>query len=275
MKEKYLESVKEYEKLCKMCLQLSANTHKRKVETWREEYGSYIFAKITTHAIAILKLIPNSPLFDLPNNFKIWDISSLSVIVRALIETYNVFYYLIIDEVEANELEFRFLIWNLHAECERLRMLNAIGSVNPALKEVEKSIEEYKEKLKTNSFFNNLNASKEKTKYRKGEKGIALSNTKISERAGISENYYKSTYKYLSSYTHTYPFSIQQISTFKANDEESLNLIKSQVESATGYLSFSIRDYTELFPDQKEVISDVKEIIDTWLEILNKFASDS
>ena len=105
MKEKYVESIKDYEKLCNICIQLSINTHKRKVNSWREEYGSYIFAKIATHSIAILKLLPYSPLFELPKNFKVWDISSLAVLVRALIETYNVFYYLIMDEID--DIEYR------------------------------------------------------------------------------------------------------------------------------------------------------------------------
>ena len=79
----------------------------------------------------------------------------------------------------------------------------------------------------------------------------------------------------MSSYAHTFPFSIQQISGFKANDEESLNLIKSQMDSASGYLSYSIRDYVKLFPDQESIISDVKEIMDIWLDVLSKIANDS
>lgn len=271
MKEKYIESIKDYENLCKMCLHLSINTHKRKVESWREEYGSFIFAKITLHAVAILKILPNSPLFELPQNFKVWDLSSLAVMVRALIETYNVFYYLIMDKIDDSELDFRYLIWHLHAESERLRMLREIGSANPAIKDIEESITEYKEKLLKNPFYETL-ISSDKTKFRKGESGISLTNSQISERAGISVNYYKSTYKYLSSYTHTYPFSIQQVSVFKADDEESLSLIKSQADTATGYLSYAIRDYVKIFPDQEKEIIPLKSVIDIWIYTLNNFA---
>jgi len=274
MKEKYVESIKDYEKLCNICIQLSINTHKRKVNSWREEYGSYIFAKIATHSIAILKLLPYSPLFELPKNFKVWDISSLAVLVRALIETYNVFYYLIMDEIDDIELDFRFIVWHLHSESERLRMLKSIGSINPAIKEIEKSIEVHKAKLLINSFYNSL-ASDERTKYRKGEVGISLTNLQISERAGISRNYYRSTYKFLSSYTHTFPFSIQQVSVFKADDEESLSLIKGQADTASGYLSYAIRDFVKLFPDQEINITGVKSTINIWLDVLNKIANDS
>lgn len=272
MKEKYLQSVKDLEQMVDTCINLSNNTHKREVSSWREEYGSYIFAKIVVHSIAILKMTPNSGLFEIPNNFKVWDISSLAVLLRALIETYNVFFYLIIDEVDETELEFRFLLWHLHSECERLRMLQSIGSTNPVIKNVEKDIEDFRTKLLNNDFFKRKN-SKERSPYRKGEVGIALTNSQISEKAGISVNFYKSAYKFLSSYTHTFPFSIQQIAVFKADDEESLNLINTIVETASGYLSFSIRDFVKIFPDQKETIKDVDEKVKVWLGVLNKLAS--
>lgn len=272
MKEKHIQSVNDLEQIVDCCISLSNNTHKRKVSTWREEYGSYIFAKLVVHSIAILKLTPNSKLFEIPNNFKVWDISSLAVLVRALIETYNVFFYLIIDEVDEIELEFRFLLWHLHSECERLRMLKSIGSTNPIIKVVEKDIEDYKQKLLNNDFFKSKN-SKERSSFRKGEVGIVLTNSQISEKAGISVNFYKSAYKFLSSYTHTFPFSIQQIAVFKADDEESLSLINSIVETTSGYLSFAIRDFVKVFPDQKETTKDVDEKIKIWLEVLNKLAS--
>jgi hypothetical protein len=273
MKEKYSNSVQDLEKLVNTCILLSNNTHERKVATWREEYGSYIFAKLCVHSIGILKLVPESSLFNLPNNFKVWDIASLSVLVRTVIETYNVFYYLIIDEVDDNELEFRFLLWRLHSECERKRMLNSIGSTNPKIKEIENDIEEYKSKLLINDFYKSKN-SNERSSYRRGETGIALTNSQISERAGISINFYKSTYRYLSSYVHTFPFSIQQIAVFKADDEESLSLIKTLIDTTSGYLSFVIRDFVKLFPDQKEITKEVDELTKVWLDVLNKLASN-
>lgn len=273
MKERYLQSVKDYEKLCDACIKLSINTHHRKVETWREEYGSHIYAKIATHSVALLKLIPESSLFKLPNNFEVWDVSSLAVLVRALMETYYVFHYLIIEEIPEEELEFRFILWHLHAESERLRMLKAIGSTNPKIGTVEKDIAALKAKLLQNSFYLTKN-SDARSKYRKGEEGIALSNSQISEKAGISINYYKSTYKFLSSYTHTFPFSIQQVSTFKVDDEESINLLKGLVDISLGYISFAIRDYVKLFPDQDSSTKDIRDIMNIWLDVLKKIATN-
>lgn len=273
MKEKYLNSVQDLERLIATCITLSNNTHKREVDSWRKEYGSYIFAKMCVHTIGIQKLVPESSLFNIPNNFKVWDISSLSVLIRSLIEAYHVFYYLIIDEIDEKELEFRFLLWHLHSECERKRMLNAIGSTNPQIKKVEKDIEDYKTKLLKNDFYISRNHD-ERRSYRRGEIGIALSNLQISQRAGISENYYRATYKYLSSFVHTLPFSIQQIAEFKAGEDESLGLIKSLAETTSGYLSFAIRDFVELFPDQKIVTKEVDDLVSLWLDVLNKLASN-
>lgn len=270
----YLKTIKEYGQLSNKCIELSSNTNNREVKTWREEYGSHIFAKLTMHSIAISKLLPNTKLYEIPSNFKIWDISSLAVIVRALIETYNVFYYLIIEEVDESEKEFRYLIWHLHSESERLKMLKSIGSKNPAISEIENEIRQFREKLLENEYYIAKTNSKQKAKLRKGEIGFDKTSTQISESAGISKNYFRAVYKNLSSHTHTYPFSIKQISVFRAGDTESLELLKSYANTSSGYLSLAIRDFVKIFPDQELNINDVKNMIDLWSHVFKNIAND-
>ncbi|MEN8191861.1 MAG: methionyl-tRNA formyltransferase [Bacteroidota bacterium] len=271
----YLKTIKEYEQLSNKCIELSSNTSNRKVKTWREEYASHIFAKLTMHSIAITKFLPNTKLYEIPSNFKIWDLSSLAVIVRALIETYNIFYYLIIDEVDESEKEFRYIIWHLHSESERLRMLKSIGSTNSAIPEIENEIRQLKEKLLENEYYIAKTDSKQKAKLRKGEIGFDKTSTQISESAGISKNYYRAIYKDLSSHIHTFPFSIKQISVFKAGDTESLGLLKSYADTSSGYLSLSIRDFVKIFPDQESNITNEKQIIDLWEHVFENIASEN
>ncbi len=263
MPENYLEDLKKFDMLCKAATKLSIDTHGRKVDSWREEYGSRIFGKIVATAIAILKLLPESQLFNLIGNFKIWDISSISVLARSLLETYNIFYYLIIQEIENDELEFRFIVWNLHSQVERLKMLDLIKSKHPEIEMIKNDIQKWKYKLENNSFYQAL-TNDQKKDFRKGKKGIFLTNTQISEKAGIDPDYYKSTYKSLSSYVHTFPFSISQIAFFKFGDPDSLSLLNTVLQDTTGYLSLSVRDFVKMVPDQKSCLSsDIFEIIDT------------
>jgi hypothetical protein len=261
---KYLQSLQTLEALCQMATRLSLDTSGRTDATWREKYGSHIFGKICMTAIAILKLLPKSRFNVAVNNMEIWDISSVCTLARSLIDAYYSFNYLIIEKVDKHELGFRFTLWSLHSESERLKMLELIKSTSNKLDEIRKNIEELTRKLRSNKFYKSLD-SKAQKKFSSGEIGIFLTNTQISKNAGVNPNYYKAVYKYLSNYVHTYSFSISQIALFKAGDLESLRLLQTAVGYCTGYLCLAIRDFTKLFPDQRSNLSiDIIETIKDW-----------
>ncbi|MCJ7459234.1 MAG: DUF5677 domain-containing protein [candidate division Zixibacteria bacterium] len=274
MDGKYLQGIRTLESLCKTASKLSIATSGREVSTWREAYGSHIFGKICLTGIAILKLLPQSVFYFAPKGLEVWDISSVCILTRSLIDTYNVFHYLIIQKVENEELEFRFVLWNLHSETERLKMLELSKSKSEKLEKIKQYVESLKEKLGDNKFYQKLDL-KEQKKCCTGEKGIYLKNTDISRNAGINPDYYKSTYKYLSQYVHTYPFSISQIIPFKADDTESQKLFKPIIGYCTGYLCVSTRDFVNIFPDQSgNIPSEIIKTIEDWEYIMRNIFSD-
>lgn len=215
----YLIDLMKLEHLVQRTIQLSMATSGREVRTWREGVGSHIFAKICATGIATLKVFPRSGYYVPVNGSEIWDISSVCCLSRSLIDSYNSFFYLTVDNVDESELEFRYTLWNLHSESERLKMLDLMGLTRPRgegveleeqnqrLSRLRESIEEWKNKLTNNSFHRNLSQNVQ-LEHASGDKGIFLTNSEISERAGIAPAYYKATYKYLSNYVHTYAFSI-------------------------------------------------------------------
>ncbi len=268
MEDEYLLDLRTLEDLSQTAVKLSIATSGREVSIWREEYGSHIFGKICMTAIAILKLLPKSKFNVAVNNMEIWDISSVCTLARSLIDAYYSFQYLIIEKVDKHELEFRFTLWSLHSESERLKMLELIKSTSNKLDEIRKNIEELRRKLRSNKFYKSLD-SKAQKKFSSGEIGMFLTNTQISKNAGINPNYYKAVYKYLSNYVHTFSFSISQIASFKAGDPESLRLLKTAVGYCTGYLCLAIRDFVKLVPDQLSNLShDIIETIKDWVYIV-------
>lgn len=272
--DKYLEDLRTFESLCQTANNLSIATGGREVSSQREEYGSHIFGKICVTGIAILKLLPKSVFYSSPKDLQIWDISSVCILARSLIDTYNIFHYLIIQEVDNVELEFRFVVWNLHSEAERLKMLELSKSKSEKLAKIRQDIEGFKVKLKNNKFYQRLDL-KEQRKYYSGEKGVFLKNTDISRNAGINPDYYKSIYKYLSQYVHTYPFSISQITQFNASDTESQKLFEPIIEYSTGYLGLSIRDFLKIFPDQSvNIPPEITQIIEDREYIMKNIFSD-
>lgn len=259
IEKRYSESLKTLEELCKIAIELSNATSGRTVDSWQKEYGSHIFGNICMKIVSILKLLPKSSFYQTVNNVEFWDMSSVCILTRSLIEAYNVFYYLSIDETDKDGLEFRYLFWNLSEDCERLNMLEQINSKNTEVS--RRNMEEFKEKIKNNEFYKKCDKKifNERKKY-----GIFLTNNQISEKAGII-NYYKSTYKYLSNYVHICPLSISQIAAFKANDAESIGILTTVINEATAYFCLCIRDFVKLFPDQVDKLNpQVAETIETW-----------
>lgn len=276
----YLIDLLKLEHFAQRAIQVSMATSCRTVTTWREERGSHIFAKICATAIAALKFFPRSKYYTATDGAEIWDISSVCCLTRSLMDCYNSFFYLIIDDVEGPELDFRHILWNLHSECQRLKMLELMGLATPGgeegeleerdprLPDLRRSIEEWKSKLMNNVFYQNLNG-RVQSDYLSGKKGIFLTNSQISDRAGIAPSYYKATYIYLSNYVHTYAFSISQIALFRGGDIESLQLFKTVVGYCTGYLCVALRDFVRVFPDQSSALSEEdRELIEDWESIL-------
>lgn len=103
---------------------VSKLTYGKSVKSIREEYGLHIFGKISCHAFSVLKLSPQSKYYNLYDNLSINDFNSICTLARALIDTYYVFYYLIVDNITQDEFEFRYTLWLYQGEIKRFELLN-------------------------------------------------------------------------------------------------------------------------------------------------------
>ncbi|MCK4560815.1 MAG: hypothetical protein KAV45_13610 [Calditrichia bacterium] len=266
MDDQYLKSVKEIEDLFKFMLKLSNDTDGRSVDTRREEVGSQIFTKICLHTASILRILPHSTYSKTDKKFQIWDYTSVAVLSRSIMDAYHVLYYLCIDDISNDELDFRFLVWDYHAESRRYKQLVLIGSQHEEVPKLEKEVINLKNEVKNHTFLNNLNKNTRKGVVR-GEIPFILSNKEIAQSAGISEKFHEVSYMYLSSYIHTFPYSISQTSAIRKS-EEILDLIKPIIDRCVGYLCLSIRDFISLVPDQRVyLVSSLQEKIDKWEDI--------
>lgn len=259
----YSQTIETLENLFKFVFKLSNDTHGRSVETRREEVGSFIFTKIGLHAHSILRLTPQSSFNQPDKNLEIWDNTSIAVLARALIEAYYIFFYMAIEDISQEEMEFRFLLWDYHSENRRLKKLMAIGSKNQALELLAKNVDHLKRAVKDHQYFNMIDHRRHR-KIIKGDVPILLTNKKIAEKAGIDPNYHEATYNLLSSYIHTFPFSISQISAIN-DTEQILELMEVVLNECIGYLCFAIRDFVILFPDQKVyMVQSIQQNIEIW-----------
>lgn len=236
--------------------------------TWRMEETSLAFAKIGITCWTFLRMIPGSSYNGPVKGYAVWDLSAAATQCRCLIEAYHVLVYLIHEPTAPEERAFQQLLWNYHCELERYKMLSAAIPDSRNLPRVTQTVADLRAKLETDIFFLTIPLGHRK-RILKGEFFKLDDNVVLSRKAGISENYYRSNYKYCSAFAHTAPFSISQLRHFKAGEDDAKGLIKALIGYACAYSAMAVRDYAALFPDQMLNLSpEIQKIIAIWERLL-------
>jgi hypothetical protein len=243
----------------------------KEVSSWRHEYGSVIFTKLCMHVDSVLRITPGSrEYFSIGEGLELWDLSSIAVIARAVIDTYFVHYYIAVDNIGSDEEEFRYLLWEFHKENRRLTKLRLIGSKNPQIENIEKECEELKRELTSTKKYSTLEKSKQRN-IKKGNVPILCTNTELAKRAAVSEKYYKATFRLLSSYVHTHPFAIGQMAVNVAGDEETTNVYCTFLGYCSGFLAKGIKDYINTYPfETPEMPEETTYLIELWSGIVEE-----
>lgn len=227
----------------------------------REYYGERVFSKLLCHAITLRRIIPTGLIPKQKGRSELWDISSVCTLARALIESYDAFFYIAEDEIEESEREFRLLLWNLHSEERRLKKLFLIGSKAPQIKEIKNTVADLRQRIVQHDFFSEINGSMQKKIGKHDAPAFYLSHSERNARASVNHDYYNSCIKFLSAYVHTFPFSINQLFKFKAGDPGSLQIMSLPIQYATGFLSKGILGMGHIFkgyvPEAPDEVSDL------------------
>jgi hypothetical protein len=235
---------------------------------WRREEASLAFAKVAITCWTFLRLIPGSSYHGPVKGYALWDLSAAATQCRCLIEAYHVMVYLIHEPTAPEVHAFQQLLWQYHCEFERHEMLRAALPDSCKLADVAQTVASLRAKIEADLFFKTRSPHHQK-RILNGDFFKLDDNIMLSRKAGISENYYRSTYKYCSAFAHTAPFSIYQLRHFKAGDDEAKHLMKTLVGFACAYSAMAVRDFAALFPVQMlNLSSEVQKIIEIWENIL-------
>ncbi len=257
-------TIEALEQLCECAVVLSANTSDRQVPSWREQKGSLIFSRQVATCLSLLRLLPSSSHYSAAKGRRVWDAPSAASLTRNIIESYCILYYVGIDTVTPEENLFREYLWDYHETFERFEMVRIGLPHSPNLKELEAIRDAAQSRLQGTPHFQQL-SSGHQTNLLAGKDFRVLSNVDICQRAGISENYYRSEFKFFSAYVHTAPFAISQGAVFRAGTPEAEQFFKRIFQSALGWMALTVRDFVKLFPDQQSVLgADVRECIGLW-----------
>ena len=273
--EKYAQARTEFDKLLVYATNLSFETTGLPATSTRIEDASLIFTKIVGHTISVARLLPTGLVPKTPGMSEFWDLSSICALIRALIDAYYALAYISIDEISEDEREFRRLLWTMHAESRRHHMLQLIGSTSPDGKVLAEKVSKLKTQIEAHPFIKTLDKEVRK-KIQRVECSSHLTHKQLNERFRIDHNYYQAVYVFLSCYVHSFPFSLTQLTDFKAGTGDSLHLISVAVKYCTGFLALAIKGFISVVDCQiTPVPDDVKTIIDKWAYVISKGVSDS
>lgn len=244
---KYASTKREFEILCEFASRLSQATSGRQVTAWEVGVASDLFSKICCHAITVQRLAPTGLTPVLPGASELWDLSSICAIVRCLSDSYYKLYYLAVDRVPAAERDFRQAVWELHGEQTRLRLLQFNGNSPDRLQHIRTDVDGLMRRVQAHQCYSRINEG-QKNKIADGRLCQLMNNSDLSDRAGISKQYYKMVFDYLSSHVHAFGLAGTQLAAFRAGSIESLGLIGTTLEMGTAFLAVAIRDYWGLWP---------------------------
>lgn len=239
----------------------------RIVSTWRAQYAADFFTKIVLHTNSFLKILPTSEFYSSIDTETIWDLPSLCVLTRATIDTYYAMYYLCIEEIDTDESEFRKHLWHFHGNKRRLEKLILMNSSNSEINKIQENADVSLSQIEDTSFFKSL-TEKEQKKVRRAESALWVSNSKLSEKIGVSKNLYRITFKFLSAYVHAYPFAISQMQTFNLEDKESKSTFRTVINYLAGYLSLSLVDFFSVSTVCPIIDNRTREAIDIKIHIM-------
>ncbi len=257
LEEEYLINLKILKYLYKLGAEMSITVsykHNKTPVNREKSYGSNLFTKFLLHLNGLLNILPNVPVSKDPKGFNLPTICSL---IRPLIETYFVFFYLIIDDINEKEKTLRLKVWEYYGNTLKEKVVKA-RKLNKKIylsihNQSKKNFEEIKNMI-VNDF---PELTKRIKNIRNGRVRFLLPKKEISEKAGIDYQYLNFVYNISSWYIHTSFSSIYYMSSFNEFDEtralEDLNFF---LKIAINFTSYALRDFVKLFPELQPMIED-------------------
>lgn len=228
-------------------------------------YAEQIFVKLLAHCITLRRL---SPAADGAPQAELWDLSSSSVVARAVIEAFDALAYVALQPIEPAQREFRILLWELHDTNRRAKMLEHIGSRDPRLAEIYASAQELYERVIQHTCFNTLSKPLQKRVHDHDPPPFVNSQRDRCLANGINYDYYNAVTMQLSQYAHTLPFAVHQLFSFRAGDAEALRMMSLPFQFVLPFLLRATAGVCLLFPDiTPEPPENVAVSLDVWTEI--------
>jgi hypothetical protein len=219
----YLKAVGELETLSDSAQQLLGTNGLRRLD-YLERQGHLLFGKLSLELVSLLRLIPGSKYFGNEEG-RSWDFPSAAVLGRQILEDCRTFVYLVEPRLLVEQLDFRKLVWEYHADKERARVADLYGylcaplgpkdSLIPVLKrQAEARLPDLKKAIEEHPCLTHVNKTL-RGLILKGDSGFVISKNAILSRLGITKSFYDAPYTNLSNFVHSSAFTLEPLPRLK------------------------------------------------------------
>ncbi len=260
--DRYRTLLREFDAIISHARAISDRLVGRPIEQKSHSYSDAIYTKLICHGISLRML---SPAMDPTDTSQIWDVASACAVARALIEAYDALVYISVDQVGPLEREFRVLLWELHDQQRRLKMLEKIGSVDPRVAGIRSRANELTKKLTGHSFY--ASATNEvRSKVARGEApAVHLSQRDLNAATGINHDYYVTATMWLPQYVHTFPYSVHQLMNFRAGEPEARHVSSMPLQYSMAFLAKAVEGMVQIWPEgDAERSEETERLLQLW-----------
>lgn len=264
--ERYAEILGELETLLRFGTTVSnslvGTTHSKK----HLSYADLIYTKLLCHAISLHKLSPQ--IVSKPEQ-ELWDLPSACAIARCIIEAHDVLGYMVFSKVSPEEQDFRLLLWRLHDQQRRSKMLNFIGSHDPKAGEIHAQAVALHNEAISHPWFPGVAKNLQK-KIKSGDApSFLLSQRELNTANSVNHEYHTSATMWLSQYVHTLPMSVHQLSEFRAGTADALHISAMPIQYTLGFIASTITKMAEAFPKAKMELTGADAVLfSTWCSVV-------
>ncbi len=245
-RQRYAEVVAKFDALCEYAVRISVELAGHTPANQNLAYADPIFTKLVCHAVSLRKLAPDPVVSE--RQTELWDISSSSAIARSIVEAFDALAYIALNEVGSSERSFRILLWELHDQVRRTKMLGHIGSHDPKVTEVAANAARLESEVIAHPYFASLESNVQRKVTDHDAPAFHLSQRERCRLNEVDFDYYNAATMHLSQFVHTLPFAVHQLLHFRAGEPDTFILMSLPMQYASGFLAKSIRGMRTIFP---------------------------
>src|SRR6266536_533830 len=201
--EHYWTVLPKYIAAVEHAISLSHKTAGHRAESPRQYWASVLFTRLCSAATSILHMCPGSPA---NTDGTHWDFSSLAPLVRSLVQTGLMLFYLGTEVVGEDEYRARVLVMQLRDCKERLHLFQNFGANGEKTRDFEVAADHIRTELSSNSYFAGLPARLRKS-LMKGDRASTLTEDQILDRLGMLDQMGRAFLRFISSHADVSPLA--------------------------------------------------------------------